>query len=235
MNVLITGHSRGLGAALAQACLADGHSVYGLARGALPQSSAALHQAHADFSAPEGVTAVLDGLVPPAERLDLAILNAGVLGPFDALTQIPLDALRGVMDVNLWANKVVLDWLAARRPAPGQVVTLSSGAAVRGNFGWGAYALSKAALNMLTQLYAHEMPDSHLVALAPGLVDTAMQDALRAQSAAKFPSLQRLHEAQGTPAMPTPEVAARRLLDLLPRLPEHPSGSFVDVRRAYPD
>jgi NAD(P)-dependent dehydrogenase (short-subunit alcohol dehydrogenase family) len=114
-----------------------------------------------------------------------------------------------------------------------RIVLVSSGAAIRGHRGWGAYALSKATLNMLAQLYAHEFPDSQLLAVAPGLVDTAMQAVLGdpAQTdAVRFPSLQRLRDARGTEAMPGPVDAAARIMDLLPGLADRPSGSFVDVR-----
>ena len=49
--------------------------------------------------------------------------------------------------------------------------------------GWNGYALSKAALNMMMKLYAAERPGTDFSALAPGLVDTAMQEAMRQQPA----------------------------------------------------
>ncbi|MGE0483143.1 MAG: SDR family NAD(P)-dependent oxidoreductase [Gammaproteobacteria bacterium] len=234
MQMLLTGHTHGLGRALGEAALARGATVYGLARGRLEPAPTGLVQAQADFAAPAALAACLDALVPTTAALDVVILNAGVLGPIAAMVDTPLDELRQVMDVNVWANKVILDWLVGRAAVPGQVVLMSSGASQSGHFGWGAYALSKAALNMLARLYAHELPHSHLVALAPGLVATAMQDELARHDAATFPSLARLHAARGTADMPTPAVAAAHLLDLLPALQRFPSGEFVDVRRAFP-
>ncbi len=233
MNVLVTGHTRGLGRALADTYLAAGHRVFGLARGHVDDAPAALVQGHADFAAPGALDAALDALLGGV-TLDLVFLNAGVLGPIAALRETSLDDIRHVMDVNVWANKTLLDALAARAPAPAQIVLISSGAGVRGNFGWGAYALSKATLNMLAQLYAHEFPHSHLCALAPGLVATAMQDTLATKSAEAFPSLARLHSARGTSRMPSPASAAAHIASIVPRLVEHPSGGFVDVREHYP-
>jgi NAD(P)-dependent dehydrogenase (short-subunit alcohol dehydrogenase family) len=156
-----------------------------------------------------------------------------VLGPIRDLAATPVATLEEVMTVNVWANKRILDWLLARPLPVDRVVLISSGAAVVGHRGWGAYALSKATLNMLTQLYAHEFPDSQLLALAPGLVDTEMQDELcdpARTDATRFPSLERLRAARGSAAMPDPRAAAERIADLLPTLQERPSGSFVDVR-----
>ncbi|MFW5816506.1 MAG: alcohol dehydrogenase, partial [Wenzhouxiangella sp.] len=107
------------------------------------------------------------------------------------------------------------------------------GAAVNMNYGWGGYSLSKAALNNLIQLYAHEMTDTHLSALAPGLVDTAMQDYLCGEvDSEEFPSVQKLKDARGTDHMPDARQAAETILDLLPDLrANQPSGSFVDIRQ----
>ncbi len=71
-----------------------------------------------------------------------------------------------------------MDWLLEWGRPVRQVIMVSSGATVLGNKGWGAYALSKAGLNMLARLYDHEFPDTHISALAPGLIDTAMMDYL---------------------------------------------------------
>ncbi|MEQ8659487.1 MAG: SDR family NAD(P)-dependent oxidoreductase [Gammaproteobacteria bacterium] len=233
MDVLVTGHTRGLGAALADAYLGAGHRVFGLARTQRADAPAALVQAQADFAAPATLGHTLETLLGAAMPA-LVFLNAGVLGPIAALRATPLATLQAVMDVNVWANKVLIDALAARATQPAQIVLISSGAGVRGNYGWGAYALSKATLNMLAQLYAHELSHTHLCALAPGLVATAMQDELAASSAAEFPSLARLHAARGTPRMPTPARVAAHIAAIVPLLTDHPSGSFVDVRAAYP-
>lgn len=236
MHLLLSGHTRGLGRALAETAAAGGATVYGLARGRLDPAPAGLRQVQADFAQPAALDGALDALVPPDAPLEVVILNAGVLGPVAAMADTSLAALHEVMDVNVWANKVILDWLVRRAaPPPRQIVLMSSGASISGQFGWGAYAMSKAALNMLARLYAHELPRSHLCALAPGLVATAMQDELARHSAATFPSLARLHAARGTPDMPRAEVAAARLLERLPALLRFPSGEFVDVRRAFAD
>jgi NAD(P)-dependent dehydrogenase (short-subunit alcohol dehydrogenase family) len=135
------------------------------------------------------------------------------------------------MDINLWANKTVLDWLLAWDRPIRQIVAVSSGAAVLGNRGWGGYALSKAALNMLIKLYAHEFRSTHLNAVAPGLIETAMMDALFAvEERDQFPALRRIHAARGTERMLTPRSAGERLLKALPQLLETESGSYIDVR-----
>ena len=85
---------------------------------------------------------------------------------------------------------------------------------------------------MLTQLYAREFPETHFTALAPGLIDTPMQDYLCEHAdEIRFPSVKVLKAARNTPDMPKPETAARTIISLFPKLLAYPSGSFVDIRK----
>lgn len=230
-SVFITGTSSGLGRALAQLYLQRGCAVYGLSRRASGIESARFHETRTDIGDLDSIGPTLDELLADTS-VSLAILCAGTLGEFKTMPDLTLAELRQAMDVNVWANKLILDWFATHH-APRQIVLISSGAAIKGNRGWGGYALSKAALNMLTQLYAHDLPDSHLTALAPGLVQTAMQDHISAHvDGDTFPSVKRLQQAYGTAAMPQPAAAAKRIADALPALRERQaSGEFTDIRQ----
>jgi NAD(P)-dependent dehydrogenase (short-subunit alcohol dehydrogenase family) len=228
-NALITGSSSGLGRGLAGQLLDRGWQVYGCSRrtAGLP----GLHERLLDLGDHDAVPDALAGLLAGVRHLRLVVLNAGVLGAIRDISETPLDELKRVMEINVWANKTLLDWLHGSGLAIDQIVMISSGASVLGNRGWGGYALSKATLNMLARLYAHEFPHTHLCALAPGIIDTAMMDELCGRAdAARFPALRRLHEARGTEAMPGPDEAAARVISVLERLRDWPSGSFVDIR-----
>lgn len=231
MNILITGHSRGLGEALATLYLAAGHRVYGLSRTRWPSARALLTEVCCDLADGAAIAPALARFGVVTAGFDLAFLNAGLLGRIANLRDTPMAAIATVMDVNVWANKILLDWLAAQQPAPRQIILMSSGAAVVGHHGWGAYALSKATLNMLAQLYAHEMPHSHLLALAPGLIDTDMQAELGLVDTAEFDSLRRLHQARGSAEMPSAATTAMRIATQVAGLTTRASGSFVDLRR----
>lgn len=174
---------------------------------------------------------VLTELFSEMPALDLVVLNAGILGEIRDMTAAPLGDLKTIMDANLWSNKVVLDVLHSMAMPIGQIVAVSSGASVLGNRGWSGYSLSKAALNMLIKLYAHEFSHTHLSALAPGIIDTAMMDYLcESADASAYPALQRLRDARGTERMPDAAQAAERVVSVLASLRDYPSGSFVDIR-----
>jgi NAD(P)-dependent dehydrogenase (short-subunit alcohol dehydrogenase family) len=228
-KAFITGTSSGLGRGLAANLIDRGWSVYGCSRRQAALSG--LRSVQLDLAKQQLVPAALERLLHDAHTLDLVVLNAGILGEIRDIGDTPLDDLKHVMELNLWSNKTVLDWLLKCRKTISQIVLVSSGASVLGNRGWGGYALSKAALNMLTKLYAHEFNNTHLCALAPGLVGTQMMDQLCEQAdAERFPAVERLQAARGTDAMPDPDRAARRVLSVLEELRRRPSGSFVDIR-----
>ena len=146
------------------------------------------------------------------------------------MTNTPLEDFKSIMHTNVWANKLLLDEIL-KTTEVSQVVTISSGAAVNGNKGWGAYSMSKAALNMLTKLYAAEYPETHFCALAPGLIDTAMQDYLCGlEKEEDFPSINKLKNARGTENMPGPDEAGQKIAAVIPELLDLKSGSFTDVR-----
>lgn len=233
-SVLITGNSTGLGKAFAEHYLQQGAEVYGISRKGSKINHPRLHDARVDLGELNHVQTSLASLMQGVDRIDLLILNAGILGEIEPMHSLGVHRLKHLMDINVWSNKLLLDYLCESWISVGQVVAISSGAAVNGNKGWGAYSLSKATLNMLIKLYAAEYEETHFTALAPGLVDTRMQDHLCNQSRVdedEFPSVKKLRQARGTDAMPTPEVAAANIARVIPGLKTGvTSGEFVDIR-----
>ncbi len=231
-NLLITGNSSGLGRGFTEHYLEQGWRVYGCSRRGCLGLPGDLRDVRCDLGDFDAVPGALEQLLADADHLDLVILNAGILGAIQPLSETTMDDLRRLMDINVWANKAVMDWLLDWDRPVRQVIMISSGAAVLGNKGWGGYALSKAALNMLGRLYAHEFPHTHISALAPGLVDTAMMDYLCMKpDPQEYPALQRIRDARGSGAMPGPLAAAQKVASVVERLREFPSGGFVDIRQ----
>lgn len=229
-NVLVTGNGSGLGLGLTEAYLDKGWHVYGCSRRGC-RLKGALADIRCDLSDPDALNMALETLLAECEQLDLVILNAGMLGEIKSMKNTSIDELEEIMAINVWANKVILDWLIEWGKPVTQIVMISSGAAVLGNKGWGGYALSKAALNMLCRLYAHEFPGTHLSAVAPGLINTAMMDYLcKEVDADEYPALKRLQNSRGTEQMQEPQEAALRLISVLDEIRDYPSGSFIDIR-----
>lgn len=235
-NVLITGVSSGIGKGLAIEYLKCGATVWGVSR-RIPDRSLLEHPGfyfrQLDLVCESTVDPCLKDLLDGCQRLDTVVLNAGAIGRMADMAEISVEEMRPLMDINVWANKWVLDTLFQRRLQIGRVIGISSGAAVNGNRGWNGYAISKAALNMLIQLYAREQPEVWFASVAPGLVETAMQEYLCGHPPdSRFGSLENLRSKRGTDQMPTPAIAGTKLKRLFDEIESRTeSGGFIDIRQ----
>jgi len=226
-NIFITGISSGLGEALAREYLANGDTVYAIGRTFPKIFDNNPHFFFFPFDLSQ--TFMINSEIKPFienHSFDVVILNAGVLGKIQTLNKTDLNEIKEVMEVNVWANKELIDTLNEYAHIK-QVVGISSGAAVNGSKGWGAYSLSKTGLNMLLCVYAKELPEIHFTALAPGVIDTPMvQHIIQNIDDHTFPSAKKLKEGN----IQTPKEAAKLLISTFDKLLEYESGSFLDVR-----
>ena len=226
-NILITGIGSGLGEALTKAYLANGDKVYAIGR-EFPKVFD--HYTNFIFFPYDlSQTFLIKSDLQPFlqnHTFDLVILNAGILGEIATLNQTELESIKSVMELNVWANKELIDVISTYASAK-QIVGISTGAAINGSKGWGAYSLSKSTLNMLLKVYAKELPDIHFTALAPGIIRTPMvEHIIETVDDTVFPSAKKLKESP----IQTAHEAATNLLYVIPKLLDYESGSFVDVR-----
>ena len=184
-TALLTGASRGLGAALAEALSHRGWRL--VVDGRTPDRLAATVAA---LPRPDLVTAVPGDVADPAhraalaaavgDRLDLLVNNASELGPtpLPRLADLPPAALERVLAVNTVAPLALVQAvLPALERAGGVVLDISSDAAVEAYEGWGGYGASKAALDQLTAVLAVEQPTLRVYAVDPGDMATDMHRA----------------------------------------------------------
>ncbi len=233
MQILITGISRGLGSGLAAYYLDKGHTVYGISRNRNPEleNHRSFYYLSLDLGNFKAMERVLPEFLNKVGKLNLAVLNAGILGEIKDMRDTSLEEITSVMDINVWSNKILIDLMYANLKYVSQIVAVSSGAAVFGNRGWNAYSISKAALNMLIKLYAREHEETHFSSIAPGLIDSAMQDYIFSLADdPRFPSLKRLQDEKRSGKMPSSAEAARTLASCVIKAHSEESGSFLDVR-----
>jgi len=226
-NILITGIGSGLGEALAKEYLENGDTVYAIGR----SLSKILDNHPRFFFFPYDLsqTFMIKAEIKPFienRSFDIVILNAGILGEIQTLNKTNLNDIKEVIEVNVWANKELIDTLSEYSHVK-QVVGISSGAAINGSKGWGAYSLSKAGLNMLLSIYAKELPEIHFSTLAPGIIDTPMvRHIINKVDDDKFPSAKKLKQQN----IQVPKEAAQVLISTFDKLLEYESGSFLDIR-----
>jgi len=233
MHILITGTSSGIGHGLAQEFLAREAQVWGISRRVADDLSQhpGYHHLSMDLTDHEGIQQLVPDFLMDSSRFDLVILNAGVLGPVKWMSEVDADTMKQVMEINVWSNKVLLDLLFSLGKDIRQVVGMSTKASIRSTPGWGPYAISKAALNMLMNIYSREHPDTHFSAFAPGLVDSEIQETIwNIQETDKYPTIKKLQEARYTEAMPDSRAAASKLIQGMEKALQYESGSFTDVR-----
>jgi NAD(P)-dependent dehydrogenase (short-subunit alcohol dehydrogenase family) len=216
---VITGASRGLGRALAEALAGEGWVVVGDARDevALTAAMASLPgEGHVSLTGDVTDPAHRRRLAEAAERLrgaDLLVNNASTLGgsPLPAFADLEPRAYLRVLDVNVVAPlALVRELLPQLRRRHGAVLNISSDAAVEAYETWGGYGSSKAALDHASAVLAAEEPDLHVYAVDPGDMRTAMHQAA-------FPG-------EDISDRPPPAAVAPRVLDLLHS--GRPSGRY---------
>lgn len=224
-NVLITGCSSGLGYALCKLYLKKGYKVYGISRTNPKIENENFIFKAFDLSKTDIIKKELSNFITTIKNLEIVYLNAGVLGKIKTLEEISLDEMREVYDINVYANKELLDILSKIKV--NYIIAISSGAAINGSKGWASYCMSKSAVNMLINLYAKEMEETKLLAVAPGVVKTPMTDYIRNDvDDTVFTSAKRLKQGE----IQSPQDAAVRLDKIFDKLENFSSGSFIDVR-----
>jgi NAD(P)-dependent dehydrogenase (short-subunit alcohol dehydrogenase family) len=187
--VIVTGGSRGIGAATVRALAALGRPVvFSYARDAtaaealcaeLTQAGGQIRALAADVGAPgssERLFDLCEAEFGPATGL---FANAGITGPASRITDLSLDDLRRVIDTNLIGSFLTVQ-AGARRMAGGAMVLMSSRAAELGGGGeWVHYAASKGAINAMTRGLARDLGPRgiRVNAVAPGLIDTEIHAA----------------------------------------------------------
>ena len=207
-TALITGASKGLGRALAEALAGRGWRLVVDARhpGSLATELPDALVVPGDITDPEHRDA-LAAAVEALGRLDLLVNNASELGPspLPTLAQLPLGALRRIYETDVIAPLALVQALVAQlRAANGVIINVSSDAAVEPYPGWGGYGSAKAALDQLSAILAVEETDLRIYAVDPGDMRTEMHQAAfpgedisdRPEPATVVPSLLRLLDAR---------------------------------------
>ncbi|WP_018412716.1 SDR family oxidoreductase [Methyloversatilis thermotolerans] len=237
-RAVVTGHSSGLGLALAHALLDRGMTVLGISRRRLNGSvRAGLQQQSLDLSDTGALRKWLDG---PALREFLAsgdrvllINNAGTLGPVGAPGTQSGEAIARAIALNVTAPLMLTDAVlaASAQAAERRIAHVSSGAAGTPYAGWSIYCASKAALDQHARATALDAPARcRISSVAPGVVDTDMQARIRACDPADFPQRIRFDALKRDGQLWTPDACAQRFVAHL--LSTHfGNAAVVDLRR----
>lgn len=205
-HVLITGHSRGLGAALSELLQAQGHHVMGLSSQELNLASP---QAVARFVQTDQLT-IFFTMASQA----VLINNAGRLLPVGINGTLNSQEILDTINVNVSSALAITNaFLAATQHCKDRrIAQISSGAARSPYAGWSVYCASKAALDQHARCIALEaIPGLRIESIAPGIIDTEMQGQVRATTIEQFPMRPKFDKLKAQGALASPQSVAQKL------------------------
>lgn len=186
---LVTGASRGIGAATAEALAREGAHVILTARtaAALEEIEDRIHAAGGsatiapmDLTASDSIARLADAIGGRWPALDFLVLNAGMLGSLTPVAQIDGKEFGKVLTLNLVAQQALIAAFdpMLRKSEAGRLIAITSSVGVKPRAYWGAYGASKAALEALVLAYGDEIANLSPVRTAivnPGPTATKMR------------------------------------------------------------
>jgi NAD(P)-dependent dehydrogenase (short-subunit alcohol dehydrogenase family) len=222
---IVTGISRGLGAALAAELLERGFTVVGVGRASNPRLTGQRYGFVCfDLADSAGVdTALVPALEGLKERRPASVCllnNAATAGPVGTLGRLTASEITSSLTVNL-AAAVALANLFCRVFADAdmtrRVINVSSGAAQTALPGEAVYCVAKAGLEMLTRALAaeHQAPSFRAITVRPGVMDTDMQAQARSQPPDILPSVELFKGFHRDGRLVAPAVVASKIVNRL--------------------
>lgn len=230
---LVTGCSRGVGAAISEVLLERNWRVHGISRSA--PSEALLEAGLRHHPLDLGDLAAVEEQFHPSFASDLGlssgdqialINNAGVLEMAPS-QELDLGAMETAFRINVTVPAWLMGWFLQHTPEVTRLdlINLSSGAASSAYPGWLTYCTSKAALRMAGKCVAADVGEQlalsdrpiHVLDYAPGVVATTMQAEIRAADPSHFPRAERFHDLHANGDLSDPMEPALEIADLLER------------------
>ncbi|WP_206997989.1 SDR family oxidoreductase [Trinickia mobilis] len=225
-KAIVTGHTRGIGAALAEQLLARGIAVLGVSRSRHATLAARfaglLDEAELDLSNLARVEQWLAGDVlrtfTSGAQHVMLINNAGTVQPIGPCEAQDAGEIARAVSLNVATPLMFASAFAAATADAGErrIVHISSGAARNAYAGWSIYCATKAALDHHARSVALDASRAlRICSVAPGVVDTDMQAEIRGTGGDLFPLRERFEDLKRNGQLATPEQSASKLIGYL--------------------
>ena len=240
---VVTGASRGLGKSISTQLAKTGVKVVLLARdsenlnateelvkGDSPESFAVA----CNLANVSDIQAAIEIICSGCERIDGIIHNAGVINPVIPASMAESEEWNQNLQVNLLSVQQLTKGLIPLMGGDKQsrITTISSGASLRPVQSWSAYCVAKAGLDMWTRCIASELEAKNIsaIAIAPGIVDTGMQEDIRASDPENFPDHSNFVSYHSDGMLVDAEMVASKLMPLITNHEMSQTGERFDVR-----
>ena len=224
--LIITGGNKGIGNGIVEAYLSYQYKVFSISRTTNTHNSYdEVTQIEFDLSNSHGLeqvlTSILGSLDPNKIKQITLINNAGTLGNIGPLAELNGTDIINTVQLNTIAPlvltahflKLTKNWQADKK-----IINISSGAAAKPYYGWTVYCASKAALDMMTKTVALEQDGltngAQIMAIYPGVVDTAMQAQIRTSDKAAFIDIDRFLELKTSGSLANQHTVGKAIFNL---------------------
>jgi len=234
---IVTGASKGIGFELSRQLRAKGNKVIGVAR-TVPMG--AENFIAADLAQTEGLVELMASLIDEDRETATSftlINNAGIVDPIGLIGSVDAEEMTAAMTVNLTAPMILSNaFIAKLKDFTGskRIVNISSGAGRNAYEGWGTYCTTKAGLDHFSRVVALEQENVEypvdIVSIAPGIIDTGMQETIRASGEERFPLLEQFIEYKEQGLLSSAEHTAEKLISFMEHEDFQVVGSIVDIR-----
>lgn len=245
---IITGTSSGLGEALAEEAILQNFKVFCISR----RLNSRLKQLGADkrsglwyfehdltrISEIQPLMKEIFSFIDEQSAIEINLINnAGVVQPVGPLGKLNAEDILGHININLTAPVTLINEFireTERFKCRKNIVNLTTGAASHPYFGWSLYCSSKAGVDMLTRVGGLEQSSSEfpvrIMAIAPGVVDTPMQQQIREVDPGDFPMKPKFDKLHKEGKLVPPSEAARSIIKMIDS-DKLVNGEITDLRK----
>jgi benzil reductase ((S)-benzoin forming) len=217
----ITGTSKGLGRAITEQLLKDQNNfVFGYSRNNVITHKNYYHKL-IDLNNLEGLKKIQFPELNNPEKIVL-INNAGIVGDINHVGGLKNDQIIACYNINLIAPAIITNnFVSTYKSLANEklIVNISSGAGKSAIDGWSTYCSAKAGIDMFSKVFAEEInidnTNFKVLSLAPGIIDTGMQNQIRGAKQSSFSNLERFVEYKKNGDLASAEETANKVIRIL--------------------
>ena len=235
---IITGASKGIGHQLAKQLSGEGHYVIGIARTASKLDGVKFIEA--DLSETGKLESLLNEVIAAAlqDATSFTLINnAGTVNPIGLIGTVSAEDMSTAIALNLTAPMILANaFMMKLKEFDGvkRIVNISSGAGRNAYEGWGTYCTTKAGLDHFSRVVALEQENAKypvdIVSIAPGIIDTGMQETIRGSKEEAFPLLDRFIDYKEKGLLSSAEQTAGQLIVFMAHVDFKTTGPIADLR-----
>ncbi|NYF25229.1 SDR family NAD(P)-dependent oxidoreductase [Sporosarcina sp. JAI121] len=235
---IITGASKGIGFELAKQLSGDGHSVIGIARTASKLDGVKFIEA--DLSETSKLESLINEVIAaaPQEATSFTLVNnAGTVNPIGLIGTVSAEDMSTAIALNVTAPMILANAFVMKLKefdGAKRIVNISSGAGRKAYEGWGTYCTTKAGLDHFSRVVVLEQQNAKypvdIVSIAPGIIDTDMQETIRGSKEEAFPLLEKFIDYKEKGLLSSAEQTAGKLITFMENVDFKTVDPIADLR-----